>query len=65
MTDLQLSHLQRILIERKRRLVSAYTSHDGRTYAVSRPSGQRSAKYDQRHLLDLTSPSMVQIIETS
>lgn len=40
MTDLQLSHLQQILIERNRRLVSAYTAHDGRTYAVSRPSGQ-------------------------
>lgn len=65
MTDLQLSHLQRILIERQRRLVCAYTSHDGRPYAVSRPAGQRSAKYDQRHLLDLSRPSMVQIIETT
>lgn len=65
MTDLQLSHLQRLLIERRRRMVLAYTGIDGRPYAVSRPAGQRSAKYDQLHLLDLSMPSMVQIVATT
>ena len=65
MTDLQLSHLQCLLIERRRRLVCAYTGIDGRQFAVSRPSGQRSAKYDQLHLLDLSLPSMVQIVATT
>lgn len=65
MTDAQLKHLQQLLIERRRRLVLAYTGIDGRQFAVSRPTGQRSAKYDQLHLLDLTMPSMVQIVATT
>lgn len=65
MTDAQLKHLQRLLIERRRRLVCTYTGIDGRPFAVSRPAGQRSAKYDQLHLLDLSMPSMVQIVATT
>ena len=65
MTDSQLKHLQRLLIERRRRLVCVYTGIDGRPFAVSRPTGQRSAKYDQLHLLDLSMPSMVQIVATT
>lgn len=59
-------HLQRILIERKRRLLTVYQAHDGQTYAVSRPAGHwRTPKYDQRHLLDLSAPTMVQIVHTT
>lgn len=65
MTDAQLKHLQQLLIERRRRLVLAYTGIDGRPFAVSRPTGQRSSKYDQLHLLDLSLPSMVQIVATT
>ena len=65
MTDSQLKHLQCLLIERRRRLVLAYTGIDGRPFAVSRPAGQRSAPYDQLHLLDLSMPSMVQIVATT
>lgn len=65
MTDSQLKHLQRLLIERRRRLVCAYVGMNGRQFAVSRPAGQRSAKYDQLHLLDLSLPSMVQIVATT
>lgn len=65
MTDSQLKYLQSLLIERRRRLVCAYTANNGSTYAVSRPAGRRSAKYDQLHLLLLTTPSMVQIVATT
>lgn len=65
MTEAQLKDLQRLLIERRRRLVCTYTGIDGRPFAVSRPTGQRSAKYDQLHRLDLSCPSMVQIVVTT
>lgn len=65
MTETQEKYLQRLLIERRRRLVCAYKANDGLYYAVSRPAGQRTAKYDQRHLLDLSCPGVVRIVETA
>lgn len=65
MTESQLKHLQQLLIERRRRLVCTYTGIDGRPFAVSRPTGQRSAKHDQLHLLDLSMSTMVQIVATT
>lgn len=49
MTDAQEKLLQAMLGQRRRRLVCAYRDRDGVLWAVSRPVGQRNAKYDQRH----------------
>ena len=44
--------LEATLANRRRKLVEIYQDHQMRTWAVSRPLGQRSARYDQRHLLN-------------
>lgn len=64
LTNHQELQLQQILLQRHRRLVSCYVDHSGRrTWAVSREIGRKTARDDQRHLLDLSGPE-VRILET-
>lgn len=64
LTNHQELQLQSILLNRHRRLVSCYVDHSGRrTWAVSREIGRKTARDDQRHLLDLSGPE-VRILET-
>lgn len=64
LTSTQELQLQAILLQRHRRLVSCYVDHGGRrVWAVSREIGRKSAKDDQRHLLDVTGEDL-RIIET-
>lgn len=64
LTNTQELQLQQILLQRHRRLVCCYVDHGGRrVWAVSREIGRKSAKDDQRHLLDLTGPEL-RIVET-
>lgn len=64
LTKSQELQLQTLLLNRHRRLVSCYVDHGGRrVWAVSREIGRKSAKDDQRHLLDVTGEDL-RIVET-
>lgn len=65
MTDAQEKRLQALLGQRRRRLVLAYRDNAGILWAVSRPVGQRTAKYDQKHHLVLYGATGVEIDSTS
>lgn len=64
MTDVQEKRLQALLGQRRRRLVLAYTDNAGALWAVSRPVGQRNARYDQRHLIRVRGSTEVWIEST-
>ena len=64
MTDAQEKHLQAILGQRRRRLVLAYRDHDNVLWAVSRPVGQRNARYDQRHRIQVSGTEAIWIEST-
>lgn len=64
MTEAQEKRLQAILGQRKRRLVLAYRDQAGVLWAVSRPVGQRNARYDQRHRIGVRGSTEVWIEST-
>lgn len=64
MTDAQEKRLQALLGQRRRRLVLAYRDHDNVLWAVSRPVGQRNARYDQRHRIGMRGSTEVYIEST-
>lgn len=64
MTDAQEKRLKALLGQRRRRLVLAYRDNAGALWAVSRPVGQRNAKYDQRHRISASSTGSVWIEAT-
>lgn len=64
MTDTQEKRLQALLGQRRRRLVLAYRDNSGVLWAVSRPVGQRNARYDQRHRIGVIGSDAVWIEST-
>ena len=64
MTEAQEKRLQAILGQRRRRLVLAYRDNAGALWAVSRPVGQRNARYDQRHRIGVRGSTEVWIETT-
>lgn len=64
MTEAQLKRLAGILAQRKRRLVCAYRDRNNILWAVSRPVGQRNARYDQRHRIGVSGSQAVWIEAT-
>lgn len=64
MTDAQEKRLLAILGQRRRRLVLAYRDNSGVLWAVSRPVGQRNARYDQRHRIRVSDSGSVWIEAT-
>lgn len=52
LSDKAKATLEAILANRRRKLVTVYQDMAGRTWAASRPLGQKSGRYDQRHLIN-------------
>lgn len=52
LSDKAQATLEATLANRRRKLINIYQDVAGRTWAASRPMGQRSARYDQRHMIN-------------